>query len=135
VFAVEKNAARIKQIERNIATFGAVNISTVHGVLPDVLESLPPPDRVFIGGGGRHLTAIIKVALGLLKPDGVLVINTVLLSNLTAALDCLSASGWRTEVAQLQVCRTKKMPYDQRFSAQNPVWIIRAEKEEEDAHV
>ena len=135
VFAVEKNAARIKQIERNIATFGTVNISTVHGVLPEVLESLPPPDRVFIGGGGRHLTAIIQSALGLLKPDGVLVINTVLLTNLTAALDCLSVSGWRTEVVQLQVCRTKKMPYDQRFSAQNPVWIIRAEKEEEDAHV
>ena len=134
VFAVEKDAVRIAQIERNIDKFNADNITTVHGVFPEILSTLPTPDRVFIGGGGRHLTSIIETVLGVLKPRGVLVINTVLLANLTAAAECLSANRWHTEVVQLQVNRSKKMPYDQRLSAQNPVWIIRAEREENDTH-
>ena len=71
---------------------------------------------------------MIEAVLGCLKPDGVLVINTVLLASLTAAVDCLSDSGWIVEVVQLQVSRAKEMPYGRRFNAQNPIWIIRAEK-------
>ena len=134
VFAVEKDAARFEQIQRNIDRFKVDNVTVLHGVFPEVLGALPPPDRVFIGGGGRHLAAIIEAVLKFLKPGGVLVVNTVLLANLTTAVDCLSASGWSSEVVQVQVNRDKKMPYDRRFSAQNPVWIIRAEKEESLGH-
>jgi precorrin-6Y C5,15-methyltransferase (decarboxylating) len=92
--------------------------------LPDGLDGLPVPDRIFIGGGGRMLETIIRSATGYLKPDGILVLNTVLMDNLTAALSTLKELGFSTETTQIQVSRGKDMPWSQRLEAQNPVWII-----------
>ena len=93
-------------------------------ILPDGLQDLPAPDRIFIGGGGRKLETIIRSAAGYLKPGGILVLNTVLMDNLTVALTTLKELGFSTETVQIQVSRGKDMPWSQRFEAQNPVWII-----------
>jgi precorrin-6Y C5,15-methyltransferase (decarboxylating) len=93
-------------------------------VLPDGLDGLPAPDRIFIGGGGRTLETIIRSAARCLKPDGIIVLNTVLMDNLTTALTTLKELGFSTDTAQIQVSRSKDMPWSQRFEAQNPVWII-----------
>ncbi len=70
IFALEKKPQRIEQIEINKNRFGATNIEIVQAVLPDGLERLPRPDRIFIGGGGRDLENIIQAAVPFLKPDG-----------------------------------------------------------------
>ena len=78
IFAVEKKSARIEQIEINKNRFGVTNLEITQAVLPDGLERLPRPDRIFIGGGGRDLENIINAAVPFLKPDGLVVVNTVL---------------------------------------------------------
>jgi precorrin-6Y C5,15-methyltransferase (decarboxylating) len=52
------------------------------------------------------------------------VVNTVLADNLCRALDAMETAGMSTEVVQLQVSRSKSMPWSRRFEAHNPVWII-----------
>ncbi len=128
IFAVEKNPKRIEQIKTNIKRFGVTNIKVIQSVMPEGLQDLPEPDRIFIGGGGRQLARIVTVAVSLIKPEGVIVINAVLLDNLEAAQKTLQNVGFSTEVIQIQIQRSKVMPWSLRFEAQNPVWIISGKK-------
>ena len=129
IYAVEKDPERIKQIEVNRSRFGVWNLHINQSVLPQGLEKLPAPDRVFIGGGGRDIDEIIRKSYESLKPDGRMVVNTVVLENFETAGKLFEEIGLQTDVVQIQVNRSKKMPKGKRFEAQNPVWIISGQKE------
>ena len=124
VFALEKNLERIQQIEINKSQFGVENLEVVHAALPEGLEGLPRPDRIFIGGGGRDLEKIINAAVTFLKPDGLVVVNTVLIENIQTATETLRALNFKTSKVQVQISRSRDMPWGDRLEAQNPVWII-----------
>jgi precorrin-6Y C5,15-methyltransferase (decarboxylating) len=128
VFAVEKNPERIKQIEINKSLFGVKNLEILQAAVPDGLGQLPRPDRIFIGGGGQALKTIITSAVSFLKPGGRIVVNTVLLPNIQTATDTLTDLDYTAEVVQIQINRSRKMPWAQRLEAQNPVWIISARR-------
>ncbi|RUA03174.1 MAG: bifunctional cobalt-precorrin-7 (C(5))-methyltransferase/cobalt-precorrin-6B (C(15))-methyltransferase [Deltaproteobacteria bacterium] len=124
IVAVEQKSSRVAQIRANARRQGVFNLDVVQARLPDGLDGLPGPDRIFIGGGGKNLTAIIAAAAGYLPAGGVMVTNTILLDNLTASIDALEAAGFETGVTQVQISNSKSMPYSRRFEPQNPVWII-----------
>lgn len=124
IVAIEQNPARIKQIENNTKRFNVKNLKIIQAQLPDGLNNLPQPNCIFIGGGGKDLKNIITEAAGYLKPAGRIVINTVLIPNLQVALTTLRQLKFETEVIQVQINRSRQMPWAQRFEAQNPVWII-----------
>jgi len=124
IIAVEKNPARIAQIKNNKKRFGIRNLKVIQAELPLGLDQLPRPDRIFIGGGGKQLISIITAAAHCLKPGGVMVINTVLLSNLEAARETLENLGFETGIIQAQISRSRPMPWAARLEALNPVWII-----------
>jgi len=124
IFSVEQHPERIRQIHENRSRFGIGNLEIVQRRLPDALADLPDPDRVFIGGGGRDLGEIVRLAAGRLKPSGVIVVNTVLLDNLAVARQALADHGLDPEVIQIQASRAKPMPFGTRLEAANPVWIV-----------
>ena len=124
VFAIEKSPERIEQIEINKSRFGVKNLEILHAVLPEGLEGLPRPDRIFIGGGGRDLENIINAAVTFLKPDGLVVVNTVLMQNIQTATEALRALDFKTSKVQVQISRSQHMPWGDRLEAQNPVWIV-----------
>jgi len=124
VIALEKKPERIQQIEINKSRFGVKNLEIVQAVLPEGLEGLPQPDRIFIGGGGRDLKKIINAAVTFLKPDGLVVVNTVLMQNIQTASETLQALDFKTSKVQVQISRSQDMPWGDRLEAQNPVWII-----------
>lgn len=124
--AVEKVPRRAEQIRANARRFDVRRLSVVQAELPSGLSGLPDPDRVFIGGGGRELPRIIRAAAARLRPGGVLVVNTVLLETATAAAAALRRLGFLTETVQVQVNRSRPMPFGERLEAVNPVWIVSA---------
>ncbi len=124
IFAVEKNKTRLKQIEQNKKRFGVHQLQVIEARLPRGLEDLPAPDRVFIGGGGKDIDAIMRTAARRLPPDGRMVVNTVVIENMNRVLRAFTDLGFTTDVVQLQVSRGKPMPSGQRLAAENPVWII-----------
>lgn len=128
IFAVEQNPERIQQIRRNAARFGVSNLSAVQAVLPEGLEPLPDPDRIFIGGGGRNLGAIIRQAASRLKPGGRMVVNTVLLDTIQSAVAAMQQLGWEADLVQAQISRSQRMPWSLRMTAHNPVWIVSGAK-------
>ena len=124
IFAVEKNPERVAQITNNRKKFGIRNLKVIQAELPDGLGELPQPDRVFIGGGGRQLKSIISAAAQYLKPGGMIVVNTVLIPNVETARAALENLDFNTEVIQVQINRSRPMPWAHRLDALNPVWII-----------
>jgi precorrin-6Y C5,15-methyltransferase (decarboxylating) len=125
IFAVEKNPERIDQININKQRFNVKNLKVIQSVLPQGLADLSNPDRVFIGGGGKDLSAIIQAAADSLKTNGIIVINTVLVSSLQIAQETLHRLGFRADSIQVQINRGSDMPWGERYQAQNPVWIVR----------
>ncbi|NVM24042.1 MAG: precorrin-6y C5,15-methyltransferase (decarboxylating) subunit CbiE [Desulfobacterales bacterium] len=124
IIAVEQNPDRLSHIRQNKKQFKVRNLDIVQAKLPAGLKDLPPPDRIFIGGGGKDLLPIIEEAGDRLKPGGIMVINTILFSSLDGAMATLQRLGFSTEVVQVQVNRGKAMPSGERLEALNPVWII-----------
>lgn len=124
IVSIEKNPERIRNIEENRLRHSVANMDIRQATLPGGLDELPAPDRIFIGGGGRNLEAIIRTAAGYLPPDGVMVLNTVLFDNLTTSLSVLKELGFLTETVQIQINRSREMPWSERFEALSPVWII-----------
>jgi len=111
IFAIEKKLDRIRQIQNNKDRFEVKNLEIINAVLPEGLENLPRPDRIFIGGGGSDLENIIKSASKYLNEAGIIVINTVLIANIDIALATLERIGFKTEIVQVQINRGRNMPW------------------------
>ncbi|MCD4677375.1 MAG: precorrin-6y C5,15-methyltransferase (decarboxylating) subunit CbiE [Desulfobacula sp.] len=128
VYAIEKHPGRISDIIHNIKNFNCSNVKIVNSVFPEGIEELKTPDRIFIGGGGKTLGQIIKASCDKLAVFGIIVINTVLLQNLEIALTLLKEYKFNPHIVQIQVSRSKGMPFGDRLEALNPVWIISGSK-------
>jgi precorrin-6Y C5,15-methyltransferase (decarboxylating) len=128
IIAIEKDPGRAAQVRENLKRFGVKNGQVKLGSAPECLADLPAPHRVFIGGGGQSLVPIIEAADRYMLPQGRIVINTVLIPNFEQAVKSLRALGYRTDIVQIQINRSRKMPWASRLEAENPVWIISAEK-------
>lgn len=124
IFAVEKDPDRVAMIRANAQRFKVDHLTVVEGRVPEGLENLPRPDRIFIGGGGKDLGQIIRVAAGFLQPGGILVVNTVLLANIGASRQAMEEMHMAVETIEVQIGRSRPMPWDERIEALNPVWIV-----------
>lgn len=128
VLAVEKAPERIQLIRQNISRMGAYGVEVIHGEMPECLESLPDPHRIFIGGGMGKDNSVLEAATERLRPGGKLVLHLVLMGSLARARDYLKDLKWPFSITQLQVSRSKYLAGDHRLEALNPVFIIRAKK-------
>ncbi|MCM2283598.1 MAG: precorrin-6y C5,15-methyltransferase (decarboxylating) subunit CbiE [Desulfobacula sp.] len=129
VYAVEKHPGRISDLVHNIKNFNCSNVKVVNSEFPDGIEDLKTPDRIFIGGGGKNMAKILESCCEKMMPSGRIVVNTVLLQTIATTLACFEKHGFLTEVVQIQVSRSKAMPYGDRLEAINPVWIISGAKQ------
>ena len=132
VFAVERHKTRAAMIRENIRRTGAWLVDTVLGSMPEALADLPDPDRIFIGGGlggpSNQDTSLLDIACERLKSRGRIVAHCILLDTLHATKDHFQSMGWYFGVTQLQASTSDILAGDLRFKAQNPVFILWAEK-------
>lgn len=131
VYSIEKYSERISDIIHNLKNFNCSNVKLVNAEFPDGIEELRIPDRIFIGGGGKNMVQMMDACCEKLAPFGRIVINTVLLQTMGTVLTCLEKYKFKTDVVQVQVSRSKPMPYGDRLEAMNPVWIISGTKTRE----
>src|SRR5690606_562187 len=76
--AIEADATRLNRIAGNAAALGVPGLVLKPGRAPQVLDKLPAPDAIFVGGGGTD-DGVIDAAIAALKPGGRLVANAVTL--------------------------------------------------------
>ena len=114
VIAVERHPADAGRILANAATAGAL-VEVVEGTAPDALRHLPPPDRVFVGGGGLD---VLDAAAAALRPGGRIVATF-------AAVDRAAAAHRRLgSLVQVGIHRAEVLPDGGvRFAADNPVFV------------
>lgn len=128
VFAIEKNRHRTADIIHNIQKFRCSNVQLVSQDFPDETHTLPRPDRIFVGGGGKNLDIVLDAACDCLVENGIIVINTVLIQNMERAFTFLENKQFAPAMVQVQVSRSQAMPFGTRLEPLNPVWIISGTK-------
>jgi precorrin-6Y C5,15-methyltransferase (decarboxylating) len=129
VFAVEHNNQYLAFLRDNLRKFQARHVTLIEGQAPACLESLPDPDRVFIGGSGGNLWQILETVDARLPAAGRVVINAITLDTLTAANEFFDNAGYRVEVTTVNVARTRPLTDYKMFEAFDPVFILAADKE------
>lgn len=124
VFAIERGEDACAGILENREHFGVWHLQAVHGEAPDALAGLPAPDRVFIGGSGGNLAAIMAAARAA-NPTARVVINAITLETLTEAMEAMHAAGYKNvEYTQVFAARARPVGAYHMMAAQNPVFII-----------
>ena len=127
VFAVDKNDEAIALTEQNARKFGCDNIRVMHGSAPDVLNDLPRPDKVFIGGACGNISAIIDTALeGDHFPK--IVITAVTIETLNEAVTALERHALLPVISQVSAVRYRKIGTHTMPDTQNPIFIIEGMK-------
>ncbi len=127
VYAIEKNTADADIVKQNQTRMARHNFKLFRGKAPEFLDTWPEPDAVFIGGSGGELAELIQVIIERLKPNGCLVMNFVTLENLNKAMEALKTLNVSWDIVQLQASRSQPILHMQRMQAENPVWIVCAQ--------
>ncbi len=120
-------------ITENVRRLGSFGVKTVLGEAPVVLEDLPDPDRVFVGGSGGHLADILKMVEKRLRPAGRVVVSVVTPETFGRAQEYAEKTRLKHEWLLLQVSRTVPIKsgkrLDQgvgmsRFQPQTPLFLL-----------
>ena len=100
------------------------NIEIIHGNAAAVIDSLPVPDKVFIGGSGGELEYIFSSILKK-NPYVHIVVTAVTLETLNNTISLMEKNGMNVlDIVQIAVTEVKKRGRYHMMSANNPVFII-----------
>lgn len=128
VYAVEKNTADFEIAGSNAEQLCVYNYQLIQNKAPDGMEKWPQPDAVFIGGTGGELAELIRLCLQRLTDSGWLVMNFVTIENLTTAIETLKHLDVYWDMTQIQASRSQPILHMHRMQAENPVWIVSAQR-------
>jgi precorrin-6B C5,15-methyltransferase / cobalt-precorrin-6B C5,C15-methyltransferase len=133
LYAVERDREQLEVLHRNIARHRTTGVHVVEVGAPDALHALPPPDAVFVGGGGQALPSILQVACLRLRPGGRLVANFARLESLTDWRACAASTNWHLEITEVNVARGEPLADGTRLAPLGSVFVTRLIKPEADA--
>ena len=128
VYAIEPEPGDVALLQANAEAFGVPNIRPVTGRAPDVLDGLPDPDAVFVGGTGRRVDEVIKAAYGRLLPGGRIVVNVATVDGLATAYQTLKGLAGEVHLWNISVARGIEQMDRVRFEAVNPTFLLAAAK-------
>jgi precorrin-6Y C5,15-methyltransferase (decarboxylating) len=92
----------------------------------EAIGAFADPDRVFIGGSGDDLNAILEAVAKRLLPGGRVVQTAVRLHTLEKVSSFWKERNFEVSVVQIQVSRSVQTNKDRRLQALNPVFIVSA---------
>lgn len=126
VFAVEKSPEAVTLIKRNREKLGAFNVKIIEGFAPECTENLPVPDKVFIGGAGGRLDAIIESVLSK-NPKARFVVNAITLETLQGTLQSFERHDLKSQIQCLAVTDLEHVGKHHMLKAQNPIYVMTGE--------
>lgn len=131
VFAIEKNEPDLENCFQNQRKFRA-DLTAIHGKAPQGLENFPDPDAIFIGGTGGEMVDLIQICCQRLKDGGRIVLNAATIENLYRANEAFAQAGFETSIMHAQISRSKPILGMNRFVPLNPIYIITAQRKEDE---
>ncbi|MCT7957591.1 precorrin-6y C5,15-methyltransferase (decarboxylating) subunit CbiE [Laspinema palackyanum] len=130
IYAIEKTGAGISLIEQNCQRLHVRNVISIHGIAPDILDRLPVPQRIFIGGTGGQLRTILGFCGGQLAKGGTMAIALATLEHLNEALNWVNERQWDYRILQANLSRSVPIAHLTQFFPLNPVTILTINKPE-----
>jgi precorrin-6Y C5,15-methyltransferase (decarboxylating) len=131
VIAVDRDPAAVELARGNAVAHG-VDVETVAGTAPGVLDALPAPDAVFVGAGGAAVLAACVNRTPDRAPDGTpdrVVAAFAALERVGPALAALAGAGYRAGGSQVQANRVVALPDGtHRLAATNPTYVVWGER-------
>ena len=127
VYAVERDENALHLIRENIAHFHLTNAEIIAGSAPEVLESLPAPTHVFMGGTGGKTKEILEKLKGMNAP--VRLCATAVTMESAQEYGTLLREYPLFSAVQIAVSRIEPVGGYHLFRAQNPVFIFSADME------
>jgi precorrin-6y C5,15-methyltransferase (decarboxylating), CbiE subunit/precorrin-6Y C5,15-methyltransferase (decarboxylating), CbiT subunit len=125
VTAIERKAEAIELIEANARKFGIENIDIKHGKAPEQMDGCEGVTKVFIGGSGGELPAILEWIATHATPGTQVVITAVTLNTLELARNFLENPAFELpEIIQVAITRIDRIGETAMMKANTPVWII-----------
>ena len=125
VFAVEKDRERARKILERRSHLNADILEVLCGNAPECLESLPRPNKIFLGGGlSQNATALLSSLLEALSDDGSLVINCVLLRSLEVCRQFFAEHHMEISIHEMQLSTSSPLSSDIFLKARNPVFLL-----------
>ena len=130
VFVIERNDEAVELIHKNKEKFGLENLNIIKGMAPDGLKDLNTKfNKIFIGGSARNLVEIIKYSYDNLVEDGILVLNFIVLENISTAVEELKKYNFKNvDICQIIVSKNRKVKDFNMMMAENPIYVITAKK-------
>ena len=157
VYAIDRNAAKIENLKKNIEKFQRPNIIPILGELPQIFTmfkekagafankenesgnnvdnaNLLLPDVIFIGGGSKYLEDILTESFHILKNEGVIVVNSILLSSFNNVMSFVNKFNplgkvkMKYEVIAVNISRLKTIRSDSYFHSLNQIYITKIVK-------
>ncbi|MBR1824247.1 MAG: precorrin-6y C5,15-methyltransferase (decarboxylating) subunit CbiE [Ruminococcus sp.] len=124
VYAFDKKREAIELTVQNAQKFGCDNVTAIEGICPDILQDIPAPDKVFVGGSSGNMLEIFSV-IHSKNPAADVIVTAVSLETLRQTQDAFEAFGSEYDVTQLAVTETRKIGGYTMLNAQNPIFIFR----------
>jgi precorrin-6Y C5,15-methyltransferase (decarboxylating) len=128
IYAIEKNTMGVQLIHQNCQQLGVNHVAIIAGVAPDVFSDLPDPDRVFIGGSGGHLLAILGALATRLRPGGVVVLALATQEHQALVLSWAKHQGWPYHALDIHLSRSLAVGDLTRWQPLNPVTLMQLVK-------
>ena len=126
VHSVEQAEEAVNLIRKNREKFGTDHLHVHHGRAGEIIPTLPDPDKVFIGGSGKELAAIME---HIASREGKcrVVITAVTLETIAEANSVIAEYTPDYDVIQATVGRGRKIGSYHIVDTNNPVMIFTAE--------
>ena len=119
--ALEPDPDQCLRIAANAERHG-VPVQVVTGAAPEAFDTLPDPDAVFVGGGGRDLEAIVAAAGARVRRAVVVALATV--ERVGPAEQALAKAGLEVTGTMLSAARLAPLAGGHRLAAANPVFVL-----------
>lgn len=131
VIAVEKEQVALDLLRRNARRFSVNNMEIISGCAPAALANIEKVDRIFIGGTGGQMEAILEVCTSILTDGGILVVNCILLESLASCMEILTKLPFaEPQIISANIARGQRLGKQTMLRPLNPVFIISARKNE-----
>jgi precorrin-6Y C5,15-methyltransferase (decarboxylating) len=121
IYTVEHKEEELDNIKENIRRYGCFNVVPVFGRAPEILKTLPAPDRVFIGGSSGSLDKIVHLVAGNLAVDGCLVINGIIEKTIRTAPQYMRQHGFSVTQSMIKISRKSIQGETQNY---NPITVM-----------
>lgn len=126
VYAIEREERARALIEENRRHFGCPNLRIIPGEAPAVLEDLPAPDRVFVGGVGQGMLETLRLVREK-NPKARVVANAITIETASRTLQAFDELGFASpELIQISAARGRRAGDCHMLLAQNPIFILSA---------